>query len=300
MKLNTKVYEEILKNTYEGIYILDLKKKITYWNRGAEGITGYKAEEVLGTSCGNQILNIDKNGKQLCNTNRCVAEKVFTSKKPYKKELYLQHKKGHRLLIVIRAFPAYNIKGKMIGVVEIFSNKSTQLMLKNKTKELQQYAMVDKLTNISNRRYLEIQLHGRQKRLQRYKWPFGILFADIDKFKSINDTYGHDVGDKVLIAVAKTLQQGIRSYDIVGRWGGEEFVISIENLNKKQLISIGKKLCKLIKNTSIEHEKRPINVKISIGATMAKADDTIVSLIQRADKLMYKSKAQGGNRVTIG
>lgn len=295
------IYQNILDNMYEGVYILDLNLKIRYWSKGAEGLSGFKASEVIGTSCSENILmHTDKKGQRLCGTSSCVAARVLKVKSIQKDEIFLNHKKGHRLLVVTRAFPAYDLKGRLTGVVEIFSNMSTQVMLDNKTKELQKFAMVDSLTGVSNRRYLEMQLESRLERLRRYKWPFSVFFIDIDGFKKINDTFGHDAGDKVLKVVAGTLQQGIRSYDLLSRWGGEEFVISIENINKEDMNVMGNKLCRLVSSSYIREKDDNIQVTISVGATLAGKEDTIDSLVKRADTLMYRCKARGGNCLEEG
>jgi diguanylate cyclase (GGDEF)-like protein len=130
--------------------------------------------------------------------------------------------------------------------------------------------------------------------------PFGILFIDIDHFKKFNDRYGHDVGDDVLKVVAKTFIANARSFDLFGRWGGEEFLGIIRNINSKDLELLGNKLRSLIENSYILRENEKLRVTISIGATPVNENDTIDSLIKRADILLYKSKTEGRNRLTLG
>ena len=93
--------------------------------------------------------------------------------------------------------------------------------------ELERIAYIDSLTGLPNRRYAEITLHARMDELQRYGWLFGVIFIDIDNFKSVNDRYGHQCGDEVLKTVAKTLQNSVRSFDVISRWGGEEYLAVI-------------------------------------------------------------------------
>ncbi len=160
--------------------------------------------------------------------------------------------------------------------------------------------LLDPLTELGNRRYLEMQLSGRLKEMDRYGWPFGVLFADIDLFKNVNDTYGHGVGDRVLKMVGRTMQNSIRSYDIVGRWGGEEFLAVIVNVGEDHLCRIAQKLRSLVGKSRITEGKDSIRVTVSVGATLARPDDTAETLVKRADRLMYRSKASGRNRVTFG
>lgn len=118
-----------------------------------------------------------------------------------------------------------------------------------------------------------------------------MLFIDIDHFKSINDNFGHRVGDKVLKMVAMVLLKNIRSFDTVGRWGGEEFIIIGLNVNKKRLMKIANKLRILVQSSTfpLRRKKSIMRVTISIGAAISQPIDTVKSLIQRADKLMSEA-----------
>jgi len=118
-----------------------------------------------------------------------------------------------------------------------------------------------------------------------------VLFIDIDHFKSINDNFGHRVGDKVLKMVAMVLLKNIRSFDTVGRWGGEEFIIIVLNVNKKRLMKIANKLRILVQSSTfpLRRKKSIMRVTISIGAAISQPIDTVKSLIQRADKLMSEA-----------
>lgn len=127
--------------------------------------------------------------------------------------------------------------------------------------------------------------------MKRYNRTFGVLFIDIDHFKSINDNFGHRVGDKVLKMVAMVLLKNIRSFDTVGRWGGEEFIIIVLNVNKKRLMKIANKLRILVQSSTfpLRRKKSIMRVTISIGAAISQPIDTVKSLIQRADKLMSEA-----------
>jgi diguanylate cyclase (GGDEF)-like protein len=134
--------------------------------------------------------------------------------------------------------------------------------------------------------------------MDRYGWPFGLLFVDVDEFKRINDEHGHLTGDEVLRMVAQTLSRSVRSFDFVGRWGGEEFIAIIRNATEKTLRSVANRCRTLIENSSLIDHEREIRVTISIGATLARHEDSMETLFQRADQLMYQSKAAGRNRIS--
>jgi len=160
-------------------------------------------------------------------------------------------------------------------------------------------ALLDPLTELANRRYIELNIQTKLDEMRRYGRPFGILFMDIDHFKKVNDLHGHDIGDKVLIMVSNTFIKNVRASDIVGRWGGEEFLAIIPNINEEQLLFTANKLRVLVEQSGFSLDSGIVQVTVSIGATLAQPKDTTETLLERADKLLYYSKATGRNRVSI-
>jgi diguanylate cyclase (GGDEF)-like protein len=159
--------------------------------------------------------------------------------------------------------------------------------------EWKKAASLDPLTELLNRRFIETKLQASIEELRRHGMTFGIIFCDIDRFKEINDTYGHIIGDAVLQMVAKTLSENVRAYDLAARWGGEEFLLVISHVTGNTLIRIADKLRTLVKNSFVERDGRDISVSVTMGATMAGPDDTIESLVERADGFMYAGKMSG-------
>jgi diguanylate cyclase (GGDEF)-like protein len=183
--------------------------------------------------------------------------------------------------------------------VEVFRDNSQKLMAVQRATELQRVALLDPLTGLPNRRYIEMNLAARFDEMERYEWAFGVLFMDIDHFKEINDRYGHDVGDRVLKMVSRTLVHSTRPFDLVGRWGGEEFVGIATNVDFAQLKRVANRFRILVQQSSLTVGDFEIRVTISVGATLAQGGDSIDTLVKRADLLMYRSKASGRNRVTM-
>jgi diguanylate cyclase (GGDEF)-like protein len=210
-------------------------------------------------------------------------------------EVYLLHRDGHRLPVLIRAAPLTDEKGEIIGAVEVFSDNAARLALAHRVQDLQKKALLDSLTDLPNRRFIEMQLRSKLDEMERY----GFLFIDIDHFKEINDRNGHDVGDKVLQMLARTMNNSLRPFDVLGRWGGEEFVAVTPNVDVDALSTIGNRLRSLVEKSRFTAGSRVIRVTVSIGATLSKRDDSEEELIKRADQLMYKSKAAGRNRLSI-
>lgn len=290
------IYEQMLNNVYEGVYFVDKTRKITFWNSGAERITGFKADEILGKYCYENILNhMDENGRQLC-MNGCPLHETLKDEQMRITTVYLHHKDGHRLKVNVKVFPMYNDERELVGAAEVFVQSKKAFASDLTEEELKSIAYIDQLTKVPNRRATESTLNLHLDEFERDRQEFGIVFLDIDHFKYVNDNYGHNIGDEVLKMIAQTLNQAIRSIDFVGRWGGEEFVIILEGISCDSFPQILDKLLILVRESKLRlPEGNEISVTVSLGASMVRKNDTVESLISRADENMYYVKQNGRN-----
>jgi diguanylate cyclase (GGDEF)-like protein len=197
---------------------------------------------------------------------------------------------------------------KPVNVLELQIRMSSMLRIKRlanelerANKELAALATTDALTKVANRRMLDQRLLEEFERSRRYLRPLAILVVDVDHFKSVNDTYGHQVGDRVLTEVARSIQDSIRKSDLVGRFGGEEFVIvapetpaaPVHNLAERIRINIQKRTA-AAKDTGIP------TVTASLGVATTELDvNTVAELLKRADDALYAAKQAGRNRVIV-
>jgi len=299
--MDDNFYKEILNSLQDGIYYLDRDRIITYWSRGAEQITGYTSDQVIGRSCRNNILNhVNEKGLLLCN-DHCPMAATMQDGKPREEYVYLHHAEGHRVPVKIRATPIRDESENIVGAVETFNKGVSPEKTERRIRKLQRTVLLDPLTAIGNRRHLESRLKVSMVDYHEHRIPFGLLFCDIDHFKILNDTYGHNLGDKVLRMIAQTLRANIRETDTMGRWGGEEFLVILHDIDVDSLLKIGEKLLNLVRNSHLTlPDKRTLAATISIGGTLVRDNDSVESLVDRADHLMYQSKANGRNRITIG
>jgi diguanylate cyclase (GGDEF)-like protein/PAS domain S-box-containing protein len=293
------LYRDVLDHLYDGVYFLDRERKIFFWNKGAERITGYRREDVMGQACSENILcHVDQQGRSLCRGN-CPAACVLEDGQAREAEVYLLHQNGYRKAVRIRVAPIQDASGRIVGAMEIFSDDISPESLHQRIALLEKLSSLDPLTQLANRRSLEAAMVSRLAETHRYDVTFGILFIDIDNFKSVNDRYGHETGDEVLRLVAQTLSRSLRPFDLSGRWGGEEFLAVILNVDEAYLAVVAERVRALIRQTRIPLQDTHLQVTVSIGAAMARRDDTPETLLNRADGLMYRSKMEGRNRVTL-
>lgn len=166
------------------------------------------------------------------------------------------------------------------------------------TKELQNLANTDPLTGVWNRRYLLTLCEAEIERACRYNHLFSVLMLDLDRFKQINDIYGHSVGDEVLIGMTKIVKNSLRKVDFWGRFGGEEFVVILPETNLDSAVGVAEGIRATLEKTEFPIQEKQVKITVSIGVSTYQLEDQKIDLVlQRADKALYQAKNQGRNRV---
>ncbi len=279
----------------DGVYFVDRERQILYWNDGAFRLTGYKAEELVGQYCGdNTLCHVNSAGLNLCQSG-CPLSASIADGRAHKAHLFLRHKQGRRVPVSVRVQPVQDADGTVIGAVEIFSDDSAQLEAQRRTEEMERLAFLDHLTQVPNRRFLEMSLDTAFSEYAVHRDPFGLLLFDLDHFKQINDLLGHVAGDRVLQEVAKTLAGALRLCDIVGRWGGDEFLAIVRNVNGEALEEMARRCSVLVAETRLPDGKEgsSIALSVSVGDALVQPGTTAEELLQRVDERMYQNKARG-------
>ena len=168
----------------------------------------------------------------------------------------------------------------------------------DKNKALMEEIQRDPLTEIFSRRTFETSLSVEIQRFQRYRKPFTLIYFDVDHFKQVNDRYGHEAGDRVLKAIAKRVRDTLRKPDVFARYGGEEFVVILPETGLDNGISVAMKIRELVEETMFEYENERVQVTVSLGVTeVLPSDQEPMMITNRADKLLYRAKTEGRNRV---
>jgi diguanylate cyclase (GGDEF)-like protein/PAS domain S-box-containing protein len=292
-------YREFLDRLFDGVYLVDTHRVITFWNKSAERISGYTSKEVVGRACADNVLiHVDKEGANLC-LSSCPLAQCINEGGGCEGKIFLHHKNGERVPVTVRTSPLRDANGVIIGGAEVFQDTRVPPAALEELEEWKKKALLDPLTELPNRRYGEVRISSLLGETKATGMPFGLLFLDVDHFKNVNDTHGHEAGDKVLQMVSKTVGGSLRSRDQAVRWGGEEFVVILHVENHRQLSSAAEKIRMLVENSVIFNGRNDLRVTVSIGATLVQGADMVEQAVKRADMAMYQSKTSGRNRVTV-
>ncbi len=293
-------YKELLDHMSDGVYFVDRERRILFWNEQAVRLTGYGPEDVMGKFCQDDILcHVDGKGQRLCQEG-CPLTATIKDGRAHEAQIFLRHKQGRRVPVLVRVQPIHADDGSVVGAVEIFSDESARLAALRKTEEMERLAFLDQLTQLPNRRYLEMSVKTALTEFQVHGDAFGVLVIDIDWFKAINDRFGHATGDQALQEAAKTLVGALRTTDIFGRWGGDEFLAVVRHVDVDIMKRLAERCCALVAQTSVTNGNNGATLSVSVGGAVARKDDTADMLIKRADELMYRSKAAGRGRAVVG
>ncbi len=280
----------------------DLEGNITYVSKEFCRVTGYTKEELIGNN--HRIL---KSEDDLSQTDYKDLWITIKSGHTWRNEIKNIKKDGSDYWAAVVISPIYDTENKIVAYEsirqDITLNKTLEEFnvkleeeVKKKTKKLTLLSITDKLTGIYNRVKLDDDLDSNFNYYQKYKEVFSVIILDIDLFKNVNDTYGHQVGDDILKEITEVMKTLVRSTDTLGRWGGEEFMLICPNTTKDGAYKLAQNI-----RAAVEAHKFPrvTNLSISAGVCEIQEDKSIHYLVSCADKALYKAKELGRNRVEI-
>ena len=291
LELKHRQQSEILDHIHESVISTDLNGTITSYNRGSSVLLGYSEEEMLGKN----ILQIyDKQNPY----DFEALIKTMEKNKDYDIEGFLIKKDGSKVICDISLSSILDNEGKLVGIVgysqDITEKKAAERMLKKQALILNHQANHDTLTDLPNRTLFKDRLSQAVAVSSRNNEKFALFFIDLDQFKKINDSLGHQVGDKVLIEASHRLQSALRAEDTLARLGGDEFTLILRDVKNVQSAStVADKIIKTIKEP-ISVDGHTLFISSSIGISLF-PDDSMdeENLIKFADTAMYQAKDEG-------
>jgi diguanylate cyclase (GGDEF)-like protein/PAS domain S-box-containing protein len=291
LKLEEQVEERTKKlneyvnivNKYVTTSSTDLEGNITDVSEAFSRICGYSKEELLGRN--HRIVKHPDTDPSVY----ADLWETITQDKKWVGEIKNQKKNGDAYWVLANIDPIYSNDGKKIGYTSIRQEITDK-------KRVEKLSVTDKLTQLYNRVRLEEIFNVEIAKFHRYNTKFSMILIDIDHFKDVNDTHGHNVGDSLLQEIAKVLRSSVRIEDVVGRWGGEEFIVLSNNYTVEGVMQLAEKIRKNIES----YDFKTVGKKTaSFGVAILNKEDTQESLIYRADKSLYHAKKTGRNKVCL-
>ncbi len=279
---------DITQSLAVGLFVLDQNGHLSMMNPQAERLLGWTEEEL----CGEDVHDLIRKAVE---RDEAEVDNIFLEQMHRTDDALFQHKNGSSFHVSYAVSPLM-IGSQAVGSVVSFQDISER---KQMEQELERMATRDDLTGLHNRRELNRRLEDELRRAERYEQQFSIWMLDIDHFKSINDTYGHQIGDRVLENLALNLVRMLRDTDVVARYGGEEFTVILPHTSLEQSQKMAERVCISVAGMTFDLDgSDELSITISVGvAAYPQHGATVDELINTADQGLYAAKQGGRNRV---
>jgi diguanylate cyclase (GGDEF)-like protein/PAS domain S-box-containing protein len=284
---NERRFRKVFEEGPLGVAIISLDFRIVRVNQKFRQMLGYSEKELSDMNFMDITHPEDTEKDQMLSQSLIRGEiPLYTIEKRYLK------KSRQVIWINLTATLSRSESGVPLYFIAMTEDITERKRLEN---ELLKAATTDKLTGIFNRQALDGKMADELKRSRRYHLPFSLVMLDIDKL--INDNHGHVTGDHVLQAVADMLKRNIRSTDMLGRWGGEEFMIVTPGTTSPDAVILAEKLRQSLEKMEVDSLN---TITASFGVTEYQSEDSLDTMIKRVDNYLYKAKLGGRNRVEAG
>ena len=277
----------LVENAWDVIWTMALDGTITYVSPAVERVRGITPEEAKQQSLEQIHPPEDAAATQQYLVDLFTAIATGATLPTFNGEKAYYRKDGSIMTGQLQVIPHIDEQGNVVEILGVTRDISDQ---KRYEQELRRLAVTDPLTGLLNRRHAQRLLHDHLARAHQQQSPLALLMVDIDHFKAVNDTFGHEAGDRALIAITRLLTARTRSSDVVARWGGEEFVIALDDRTAQEAARFAEDLRREVAQSALDEVE---HLTISVGLAQMHMDETLGALLERADKALYAAKAQG-------
>jgi diguanylate cyclase (GGDEF)-like protein/putative nucleotidyltransferase with HDIG domain/PAS domain S-box-containing protein len=289
-------YRKLLESMHDAVLFIDNSLEIMLWNRAAERLTGIPAASIEHKHWSPALVNLRDEKTKLLTEEECPVIQSIKSGVQTLRRLSIMGRTGQRIDIDAHLVPIHGKTGVMHGAAVLLHDASNQITLEQRIQSLHEQATRDPLTQVANRAEFDrIMASCVDSHLER-RIPCSLILSDIDHFKRINDTFGHQAGDDVLITFAALLRRHCRGGDLVARYGGEEFVMLCADCDNATATKRAEEL-------RAEVAQFPMSaldgrcISASFGVTEVQSGDTPETMLRRADRALYQAKSNGRNTV---
>lgn len=289
-------HRRLLDYMHQGVVMVDLDMRIFEWNRAAERLTGLMQIKTLDEIWRPGLIGLtDEDGKVIAPERCPLADSIVKGMQSLRR-LKLKHRDGREMVIDAHFLPVKNHREQLCGATFMFADASQQAHLEKRVQTLHEKATRDGLTMVANRAELDRQMLEFVNPSSSTGMKGCLIITDIDRFKKVNDIYGHQAGDEALKLFAEVLRENARESDIVARYGGEEFVVLCRNCSLQDALKQAERMRMVLQSRPLACLKGT-SLTASFGVTEVLPSDTCEVVIQRADEALFRAKESGRNRV---
>ncbi len=288
--------DKLLGNMHDAVVFVDENLSVTFWNHGAERMTGINASSICRRHWTPSLLSArDESGQKIEEADCPVACTVASGVQSLRR-LTIQGRNGRPLSVDTQVIPVLGENNKSLGAVLLLHDASSETSLEERCQSLHEKSTKDPLTQVGNRAEFD-RVHEQfvQAHLQQQK-PCSLIICDLDLFKQVNDTFGHQAGDDVIKSMADVLKDSCRAGDLVARYGGEEFVMLCADCDNATAARRAEEIRKNISRIS-QPRMEGKSISASFGVTEIQPGDSPDTMLRRADRALLTAKARGRNRV---
>jgi len=289
-------HTKLLDAMHDAVIFVDAYLKVLYWNQGAERLTGISGKSMVSQNFVPSLLKLCDEREKPIADNECPVAQVISGGVQWLRRLHISGRGGKQIAVDVHAVPVVDSAGNIAGATMLLHDVSSEITLEQRCQNLHDLATQDALTKVANRAEFDRVLKEFVLAHRETKRPCSLIMTDIDRFKTINDTYGHQAGDHIIQAIAHLLKTFCRSGDLVARYGGEEFVLlcaDCDNATAAQRAEEVRVAFGMMKHESLGQRC----VTASFGVTEVQPGDTPETMLRRADRALFTAKETGRNRV---
>lgn len=293
---STLFQEKLLESMHDAVIFVDDTMRITHWNRAAERLTGISSASVQQKNWTPALLSLRDERQKLVTEQDCpIAAAIQTGEESFRR-FALQSRHDQRVQVDAHLVPVHGKGNSVHGAAMLLHDASQQITLEQRLKSLHERATRDPLTHVANRAEFDRTQEQYVTAHLEKRVPCSLIISDIDHFKKINDGFGHQAGDAVLINFAAVLKRFCRPGDLVARYGGEEFVMLCADCNNATATQRAEEIRHELEDTA-QPALGGKNITSSFGVTELQEGDTPETMLRRADRALYQAKEHGRNRV---
>ena len=297
LKKDNRQLEGILSSVGDGVYGVNCDGLISFINPAAKEILGYNESDILIGQPAHRIFHSRFEDGSPNPIENCQLQNAYRNGEQFRAWLTtFTHANGRFISVECTVYPLHQ-DAQLIGSVVAFRDVTERKLL---LEELKWQATHDPLTKLPNRSYFEAQLVQEVKRLKRSNEVSALVYIDLDRFKYLNDTAGHDSGDKLLISVGKQLRSRLRSSDVLARIGGDEFAIIMRNIDAELIFEIADTFRKVLDGYQFHYAGKSYKINASIGVAQINKDTHAAGeVLSNADIACYIAKGKGRNHTHV-